>query len=432
MRNLPALLPVPVFLLVPILLLGPVLVGAAPVQARTLPHLVLDLDSGRVITQESAFDPWHPASLTKMMTAWTVFEAIRTGAVAPDAPVRITPAARRAPPSRMGYRTGTTMTVEAALALTVVKSANDVAVALAEAVSGSVPAFARRMNGEAARLGMTGSNFVNPHGLHDARQVVTARDMGLLARAIHRRHPDRAALFAAPAVSAPAARGKDGKRRRKLHFSYNLLLERYRGADGFKTGFVCASGYNFVAAASRGGRRIAAVVLGRDGQKSRAVDAARLLTDAFQKPMGAGVPIAQLRPDRPPLQAPRNMRPILCTEPAWAARYNPTPQTALIVSPWLDARRSTGRTLRVDLEGASAARPLAPGRVPRPVFRPAAASGPTRAPTPDRTPARAPSAPGPAVGTALSERSVAPSAPAAAPAAARAADVALPTFRPSL
>ena len=373
-------------------------------QARTLPELVLDLDSGRVLSHRAAFDPWHPASLTKMMTAWTVFEALRAGAVQPDSPVRISRNARRAPPSRMGYRTGTVMTVETALALVVVKSANDVSVALAEAVSGSVPAFARRMNGEAAKLGMTGSNFVNPHGLHDPRQVVTARDMGLLAMAIHRRHPQRAGLFAAPAVSAPAARNKQGKRLRRLHFSYNLLLERLRGADGFKTGFVCASGYNMVASATRAGRRIAAVVLGRDGQKSRAVDSARLLTQAFQQPVGAGTPITELQPEGPPARTPRNMRPLLCTEQAWAARYNPTPQTAVLVSPWLQARASTGRTLSVSLGGASGPAPVALARVPRPRFRPVPVVAP---------PVAAPE-------------------PASAPAVQPVARVGRPTFRPTL
>ena len=122
--------------------------------ASSAPHIVVDLDSGQVLSDQQAFDPWHPASLTKLMTAYTVFRAISDGSARADQPVRISRNAAKQPPSRMGYRVGTTMTLENALKLLLIKSANDVSVAIAESVSGSVPRFAQQMTRDAQQLGM--------------------------------------------------------------------------------------------------------------------------------------------------------------------------------------------------------------------------------------------------------------------------------------
>ena len=336
--------------------------------ASAAPHIVVDLNSGRVLSHQQAFDPWYPASLTKLMTAYSAFRAIESGKARLDQPVRISRNARKQPPSRMGYRVGTTMTLENALRLLVIKSANDVSVAIAESISGSVAAFSQRMNEDAQQLGMNGSRFVNPHGLHDRRQVTTARDMGLLVQAIHRRYPQYKSLFETPSVLAPA-RTKQGKVIQRLYYSYNLLLERYRGADGFKTGFVCASGYNFIGSATRSARRIAAVVLGRDSQTSRAVDAAKLITEGFQLPMQAGKPIDQFKPDGPIPSGPRNMRNFLCTQKARAARYEPGAGQAVIKSPWLLTRSIDKSPLTVRLMGRST-RLAAISRIPLPTFRP--------------------------------------------------------------
>ena len=336
--------------------------------ASAAPHIVVDLDSGRVLSQQQAFDPWYPASLTKLMTAYSAFRAIESGKARSGQAVRISRNAAKQPPSRMGYRIGTTMTLEDALKLLVIKSANDVAVAIAESISGSVAAFSQRMTEDARQLGMTGSRFVNPHGLHDRRQFTNARDMGLLVQAIHRRFPQYKSLFETPSVLAPS-RTKKGKEIQRIYYSYNLLLERYRGADGFKTGFVCASGYNFIGSATRSGRRIAAVVLGRDSQTSRAVDAAKLLTEGFQLPIQAGKPIAQLKPEAPLPTGPRNMRNLLCTQEARAARYEPGAGQAVIKSPWLLARSIDKSPLAVKLMGRST-RLASIGRIPLPTFRP--------------------------------------------------------------
>jgi len=337
--------------------------------ARSAPHLSIDLETGRVLSHEQAFDAWHPASLTKLMTAWTVFREIDAGRISPDSPVRISKAARKQPPSRMGYRTGTILTVENALPLLVVKSANDIAVALAEAAGGSVPKFADMMNREAQRLGMTGSRFTNPHGLHDRRQVTTARDMALLVRALHKTYPQYADLFRSASLLAPQ-RTKKGRTIQRIYYSYNLLLERFRGGDGFKTGFVCASGYNFIGSATRAGRRVAAVVLGRDSQTSRAVDAARLITEGFQLPNAAGTPIDALKPDTNTNTTPRNMRPQMCSQEARAARYEPGAGQAVIDSPWLSAREIVRKPIKITLGGASKALPVS--KVPLPSYRPAA------------------------------------------------------------
>ncbi len=335
--------------------------------AHSAPHLSIDLGTGKVLSHEQAFDAWHPASLTKLMTAWVIFREIERGSLSADSPVRISSTARKQPPSRIGYRTGTVLTVENALALLIVKSANDIAVALAETAGGSVASFSSMMNREAESLGMSGSRFVNPHGLHDRRQVTTARDMGLLVRAIHQRYPQYANLFSTPSVLAPQ-RTKKGKTIQRIHYSYNLLLERYRGGDGFKTGFVCASGYNFIGSATRAGRRVAAVVLGRDSQTSRAVDAAKLITEGFQLPNDAGTPIRKLAQDASANRTPRNMRPLLCTAKARAARYEPGAGKAVIDSPWLTRREVVKKPIKVALGGTGSALPSA--RAPLPSFRP--------------------------------------------------------------
>lgn len=312
------------------------------------PHLTLDLDSGKVLSHHQAFHPWHPASLTKLMTAYVVFRAIENREVSPDDAVRFSKNATRQSPSKMGYPRGTTITVEDALKLLIIKSANDVAVAIAESVDGSVSAFSDRMNREAIRLGMKSSRFVNPHGLHNPRQVITARDLGILLRVLHRSYPQYASYFKAPAVLAQK-RAKGGKIIERVYYSYNLLLERYRGADGFKTGFVCASGYNFAGAATRGGRRIASIILGRNSQGDRAIAAAKEIGEGFQLPVNAGTPLSELAPSANIPSSPRNMRAALCNAKARAKRYEPGAGLAVIKSPWLSARKKQAVTIRTRL-----------------------------------------------------------------------------------
>ena len=236
------------------------------------PALLFDASSGRVLYAEDHDNVWHPASLTKIMTAYMTFDAIKAGRLTMQSKIIASELSVQQEPSKVGLPIGATMTVELALQALIVKSANDVAVMLAEAVSGNVEEFSKQMNATARRIGMTHTNFVNPHGLPAAQQVTTARDLGILAMAVLRDYPEYGSLWTQHDM-------RIGKRRLRTH---NGLLRTYDGADGLKTGFICDSGYNVVATASRDGRRVVAVVLGEPSGAARTVRAAGLLEHGFQ------------------------------------------------------------------------------------------------------------------------------------------------------
>lgn len=250
------------------------------------PVLVFDIDSGEVLLARAAGQPWYPASLTKLMTAYLVFEAVDSGRLRLDQPVTVSRNAvngggRGA--ARYGAKPGERLTVDAMLAFLLVRSDADMAVALAEAVAGTEREFVRRMNATARRLGLSGTRFANVHGMHDPRQVTTARDIGLLAMAIYRhflrRHPDWWRYFSAPYL----VKGKSRRRNR------NHLLAMMPGANGLKTGFLCTSGFNLAASARRGRRLLGAVVLGRRTGHTRALFARVMLEEGFRR---------QLQPNR--------------------------------------------------------------------------------------------------------------------------------------
>src|SRR3954452_17252755 len=178
----------------------------------------------------------------------------------------------------MGFRPGTQVTVENALAMMMVKSANDMAVVLAEGVGGSVDGFSGMMNQAAQRLGMTQTSYVNPNGLPADGQITSARDLAILARAVIRELPEYEYFMHIPAIRFG----------RRVTNNFNKLIGRYPGADGFKTGFICASGYNLVASATRDGKRLIAVVLGTSSGTMRAVRAAQLLDRGFADNNGLG------------------------------------------------------------------------------------------------------------------------------------------------
>ena len=171
----------------------------------------------------------------------------------------------------MGFKAGSVMTLDNALKMMLIKSANDIAMAVGENVGGSEEAFVERMNAEALRLGMTDTHFANPNGLHSPDQYTTARDLALLVCAIRNEFPQYAPYFAIEGLKA-------GK---KKLMSYNMLVGRYAGADGMKTGFVCASGFNMVGSATRGGRTLVAVVLGETSAVDRTDNVAALLDRRF-------------------------------------------------------------------------------------------------------------------------------------------------------
>ena len=237
--------------------------------------LLVDAHSGKVLHAEKAAYPWYPASVTKLMTAYVTLRAVRERRVSLDQAVTVSANAAAQAPSKMGFKPGTQVTVDNALKMLMVKSANDMAVVLAEGVSGSVEDFATEMNRAAQRLGMTQTSYVNPNGLPADGQVTSARDLAILARALIHELPEYDSYWHIPAI-------KFGKR---LMRNYNTLIDRYPGADGMKTGFICASGFNLVATASRNGKRFIAVVLGARSSAQRAEKAAQLLEKGFS---GAG------------------------------------------------------------------------------------------------------------------------------------------------
>lgn len=236
------------------------------------PTLLFDASDGTVIYAEDIDQLWHPASLTKIMTAYLTFEALKAGKLTLETKIITSEAAHAQPPSKVGLPVGGSMTVDLALKALIIKSANDVAVTLAETVGGTEAEFIGRMNETAKRLGMTRTLFVNPNGLPAPEQVTTARDLAKLSRAILKDFPEYAPLWS-------QADMRIGRRRLGTH---NGLLKTYEGADGLKTGFTCDSGYNVVASASRDGRRMMAVVLGESSGLTRTIRAQSLLEHGFQ------------------------------------------------------------------------------------------------------------------------------------------------------
>jgi D-alanyl-D-alanine carboxypeptidase len=248
------------------------LLALASVQrAEAEAQLLIEASTGRVLHAENATYPWYPASVTKLMTAYTTLRAIKEGQISFNTLLTVSRNAAAQQPTKMGFPAGTTVTVDNALKMLMVKSANDMAVAIAEGVGGSIAGFADLMNANARRLGMSQSNFVNPNGLPAENHVTSARDLGILARALIREFPEYDSYWHISSI-------RYGNR---VMRNYNSLIYRYPGADGMKTGFICASGYNVVASATRNGRRLIAIVLGAWSGAVRAQKAAQLLERGF-------------------------------------------------------------------------------------------------------------------------------------------------------
>jgi D-alanyl-D-alanine carboxypeptidase len=245
------------------------LAGAPRAHAEA--KLLIEASTGKVIYAENATYPWYPASVTKLMTTYTTLRAIKEGRIGLNTLLTVSRNAAAQNPTKMGFRVGITVTVDNALKMLLVKSANDVAVTIAEGIGGSLAGFADMMNANARRLGMTQSNFVNPNGLPAENHVTSARDLGILARALIQEFPEYDSYLHIHSI-------RYGNRVMK---NYNSLLDRYPGADGMKTGFICASGYNVVASATRNDRRLIAIVLGAYSGATRAQQAGQLLESGF-------------------------------------------------------------------------------------------------------------------------------------------------------
>ena len=270
--------------------------------ANATPVLVVDTATRQVLYQEDAGVPWYPASTTKLMTALVVFEALRAGEVNLSTPVMMTRNATKQAFLESGLTFGRTMTLEDALYAALTASANDVAVALAEAVAPSETAFIQRMNAQVQRLGMTGTHFASPNGLFDRSNYSTARDLAILGMEIAQAYPEYSRFFQGSAVII------DGKEIK----SNNALLTSFDGTVGMKTGFLCASGRNYVGLATRNGKRVMVVILGATTERERNERAAKFLTEAFEGklPASGSLETIQNRSD----VAPQDMRIRLCTD----------------------------------------------------------------------------------------------------------------------
>jgi D-alanyl-D-alanine carboxypeptidase len=221
--------------------------------------LVVDDNSGQVLHEDHPDEPRHPASLTKIMTLYLLFEQLELGNVKLDTALPISVHAASQPPTKLGLRPGQTILVEDAIKGLVTKSANDAAAVVAEAMAGTEEEFAQRMTRKARALGMSGTTYVNASGLPADEQITTARDQITLGRAIQMRFPKYYAYFSTPFFIYRGAAMNN----------HNSLLRTVDGVDGIKTGYTEASGYNLVASVRRNNRHIVCVVLGGTSNAAR-------------------------------------------------------------------------------------------------------------------------------------------------------------------
>ncbi len=249
---------------------------AAPDVGRAAPYaaLVMDARSGKVLHARNADRRLHPASLTKMMTLYVAFEAVERGEIKLDTVVTISKNASKEPPSKLGLRAGQKIKFRYLIRAAAIKSANDAATAIGEAVSGSEAAFARRMTATAKAMGMGNTTFRNAHGLTQSGHLSTARDMATLGRRLFYDHQDYYNLFSRIRTSAGT---------KTVANTNGRILTQYRGADGIKTGYTNAAGYNLVASARRGNERIIASLFGGKSVGWRTARIKQLLDMGFQR-----------------------------------------------------------------------------------------------------------------------------------------------------
>ncbi|NWG54329.1 MAG: D-alanyl-D-alanine carboxypeptidase [Hydrogenophilaceae bacterium] len=253
-----------------------VIAASSPAFAQTNDRyaaIVIDVETNEVLHADQADEQRYPASLTKMMTLYMLFEAMERGEIGLEDRLTASRFASRQPPSRLGVRRGDTLTVEQAINALVVQSANDVAVMVAERLAGSEAAFAEQMTRRARQLGMEHTRFMNASGLPNPRIRTTARDMATLSIAIWRDFPQYYHVFQTPSNSW---RGREAR-------NHNRLLGAVEGVDGIKTGYTRASGFNLATAAVRDGRRVVAVVMGGSSAAARDAQVAYLIEGAYEE-----------------------------------------------------------------------------------------------------------------------------------------------------
>lgn len=254
--------------------LGLLLAMGRPGFAAPYAAMVMDARTGEVLHARNADTRLHPASLTKMMTLYVAFEAVRLGEISLDTKIKISRKAAAEPPSKLGLRAGQRIALRYLIRAAAVKSANDAATAIGEAISGSEAAFTDRMNRTAKALGMNSTTFKNAHGLTQAGHLSTARDMTVMGRRLFYDYPQYYNIFSRQSTDAGIRQVSNTNRR---------LLSAYRGADGIKTGYTRAAGFNLVASAERGQERIIATVFGGRSGATRNARVAELLDMGFNR-----------------------------------------------------------------------------------------------------------------------------------------------------
>jgi D-alanyl-D-alanine carboxypeptidase len=321
-----------------------------PVSALAAPYAayVIDARSGKVLHSRNADTRLHPASLTKMMTLYIAFEAVRNGEIGLDTKVRISKHAASEPPSKLGLRPGQQIALRYLIRAAAVKSANDAATAIGEAISGSEAAFARRMNRTAKAMGMTRTTFKNAHGLTENGHLSTAHDMTILGRHVIYDYPQYYNLFSRQTADAGIKRVSHTNRR---------LLQSYRGADGIKTGYTRAAGFNLVASAQRGNERIIATVFGGQSTASRNAKVAELLDLGFRK---APRRAALRKPARPAYMgdvataSSKQVQAIASVQRSLRPRLRPTPSVEVAETVVAAVSQANGEKMQESIEAAIA------------------------------------------------------------------------------
>lgn len=357
-----------------VLILLASLAATGPGTAAPYAAMVIDARSGEVLHSRNADTRLHPASLTKMMTLYVAFEAVENGEISLDTKVKISKKAAAEPPSKLGLRSGQRIALRYLIRAAAIKSANDAATAIAEAVSGSEAAFARRMNRTAKAMGMTRTTFKNAHGLTEQGHMSTARDMTTMGRHLFFDYPEYYNIFKRRSTDAGIATVNNTNRR---------LLGAYQGADGIKTGYTRAAGFNLVASARRGQERIIATVFGGRSTATRNARVAELLDMGFRRAPSQVAIRKPLRPPYNPEGAPGAAGKVIRTMVAVAksprpmARpgSDPAPDVLVAMRSNIDETlalvdiETARKTPMVDLSAVVA--PVIPDRAPRP--RPAEA-----------------------------------------------------------
>jgi D-alanyl-D-alanine carboxypeptidase len=247
-------------------------VVAEPSYIPPYADIVVDDNSGEVLHETHPDEPRHPASLTKIMTLYLLFEQLESGALTLDTPLPVSPKAAQQHPTKLGLKPNETITVEDAIGGIVTRSANDAAVVVGEAIGGSEEEFAKLMTTKAHELGMTNTTYVNASGLPADEQITTARDQAILGRAIRQRFPRYFVVFSTLSFHY---HGVDIR-------NHNSLLGHVEGVDGIKTGYTDASGYNLVSSVHRNDKYLVAVVLGETSNSAREARMRALIEDCMR------------------------------------------------------------------------------------------------------------------------------------------------------